>query len=661
MRITDLLKEEAIELNVKAASKEEVLERLVSLHEKAGNLTDREGYKADILKREGEATTAIGDGLAIPHAKSAYVKTPGLAVLTVPDGVDCKAMDGGLSRLFFMIAAPAEGNNLHLEILARLMRLMVDKEFTKKLMEAKTPGEFLTLIDAQDQKQQEKEATRKKKSMEKAAGKATEETISSGMGSASEGGQEKQADGRRILAVTACPTGIAHTYMAAEALEKAGTAMGHSIKVETDGSGGAKNVLTRAEIEAADAIIVAADREIEMARFDGKKVIRTKVADGIHKPEELIKHALSSDAPVYHHSGARKEEIQEGESFGRQIYKHLMNGVSHMLPFVIGGGILIALAFLLDDFHIDPSNYGMNTPVAAFFKTIGGFAFNFMLPILSGYIAMSIADRPGLVVGFVGGELARLGISFTAIGGDIPSGFLGALLAGFVGGYFMLGLRKLCDKLPDVLEGIKPVFIYPVTGVLFIGLFMCAVNPFMGMLNEALANGLDAMGGSSKILLGCVLGGMMSIDMGGPFNKAAYVFGTASIASGNYDVMAAVMVGGMVPPLVIALCATFFKNRFTPDERKSGLVNYIMGLCFISEGAIPFAAADPLRVIPSCILGSAVAGGLSMAFRCALRAPHGGVFVFPVVENVGFYVLALAVGSIVGALLLALLKRPKQA
>ena len=644
MRVTELMKAEAIELNVKAASKEEVLELLVELQEKAGNLTDKEGYKADILKREAEATTAIGDGLCIPHAKSTCVKTPGLAVVTVPEGVDWAAMDGGLSRLFFMIAVPAEGNNLHLEILARLMKLMVDKEFTQKLMNAKSSEEFMALVDEQDAIQTKKEEERKRKAQERQA-------------------VQKQKDeagaGKRILAVTACPTGIAHTYMAAEALEKAGTAMGYSIKVETDGSGGAKNVLTPEEIREADAIIVAADREVEMSRFDGKKVIITKVADGIHKPEELIKKALLPDAPVYHHTGAKQETVSQKEGVGRQVYKHLMNGVSHMLPFVIGGGILIALAFLLDDFSIDPSNYGMNTPVAAFFKTIGNIAFNFMLPILSGYIAMSIADRPGLVVGFVGGEMARQGISFTAIGGGIPSGFLGALLAGFVGGYLMLGLRKLCDKLPDVLEGIKPVFIYPVAGVLMIGVIMCAVNPFMGMLNTALTDGLNAMGGSSKILLGCVLGGMMSIDMGGPFNKAAYVFGTASIASGNYDVMAAVMIGGMIPPLAIALCATFFKNRFNSDERKSAMVNYIMGLCFISEGAIPFAAADPLRVIPSCILGSAVAGGLSMAFHCALRAPHGGIFVFPVVENVGFYVLALIIGSVVGALVLAVLKRPK--
>ncbi len=660
MNITDLLKEQAIRLGVSAKDKDEALQTLISLHDAAGNLSDRAQYEADIYKRESEATTSIGNGLAIPHAKSAAVKEAGLAVITVPEGVDCQSMDGSLSKLFFMIAAPEGGNNLHLEILARLMKLMVSEEFINQLLACKDPKEFLALVDAQDEAQQAKEEARRRKAEERAAARAAAEAAAAA--AAAEGAKAPEAPAEeapyKILAVTACPTGIAHTYMAAEALEKAGAEMGVTIKVETDGSGGAKNVLTRDEIAACDAIIVAADREIEMARFNGKKVLKTKVADGIHKPQELISRAVSGDVPVYTHSGeASAADSGDGESVGRQIYKHLMNGVSHMLPFVIGGGILIALAFLLDDFSIDPANYGMNTPVAAFFKTVGGVAFNFMLPILAGYIAMSIADRPGLVVGFVGGELARLGVSFGALGGGVSGGFLGALFAGFVGGYMMLLLKKLCDKLPAVLEGIKPVFLYPVFGVLGIGLIMCAVNPVMGWLNTGLTNLLNSMGGTSKVLLGAILGGMMSIDMGGPFNKAAYVFGTASLASGNYDIMAAVMVGGMVPPIVIALSTTFFPKKWSADERKSGIVNYIMGLCFISEGAIPFAAADPLRVIPSCIIGSAVSGALSMLFGCTLRAPHGGVFVFPVVGNALMYVLALVIGSVVGAVILTALKK----
>lgn len=631
MRITDLLSKDAVVLRAKVSNKEEAFDMLIDLHEKIGSITNKKLYKEDIMKREAQGPTAIGDGIAIPHAKSSAVKKPMLTAITVPDGVDLNALDQQPSKLIFMIAAPEGGGDTHLELLSRLTVMLMDASFREELLAAQNTDAFLKIIDRKEtEKYGHEEAVQKK-------------------------------DGYRVLAVTACPTGIAHTFMAAEALTNKAAEMGINLKAETNGSGGAKNVLTRQEIEQADAIIIAADKNVEMARFDGKRVIKTSVSEGIHKPEELIKRALSGDAPVYHHSGKSTEERYGGdESFGRKIYKHLMNGVSHMLPFVVGGGILIALAFLLDDYAIDPNNFGKNTPLAAFFKTLGDTAFGFMLPILAGYIAMSIADRPGLAVGFVGGALAVSGMTFLNPDGGISAGFLGALFAGFVGGYIVVGLRKIFSKLPDSLEGIKPVLLYPLLGVLLIGVVMCAVNPLIAMLNEALNNGLRSMGTTSKVLLGIVLGGMMSIDMGGPFNKAAYVFGTASIASGEYDIMAAVMIGGMIPPLVIALCSTFFKNRFTPAERQSGLVNYILGLCFISEGAIPFAAADPLRVIPSCIVGSAVAGGLSMLFGCTLMAPHGGIFVFPVVGNWPMYLLALVIGSVVGCIMLAFLKKPIQ-
>ena len=631
MRITDLLSKDAVVLRAKVSNKEEAFDMLIDLHEKIGSITNKKLYKEDIMKREAQGPTAIGDGIAIPHAKSGAVKKPMLTAITVPDGVDLNALDQQPSKLIFMIAAPEGGGDTHLELLSRLTVMLMDASFREELLAAQNTDAFLKIIDRKETEKYGHEEPVQKK------------------------------DGYRVLAVTACPTGIAHTFMAAEALTNKAAEMGINLKAETNGSGGAKNVLTRQEIEQADAIIIAADKNVEMARFDGKRVIKTSVSEGIHKPGDLIKRALSGDAPVYHHSGKSTEERYGGdESFGRKIYKHLMNGVSHMLPFVVGGGILIALAFLLDDYAIDPSNFGKNTPLAAFFKTLGDTAFGFMLPILAGYIAMSIADRPGLAVGFVGGALAVSGMTFLNPDGGISAGFLGALFAGFVGGYIVVGLRKIFSKLPDSLEGIKPVLLYPLLGVLLIGVVMCAVNPLIAMLNEALNNGLRSMGTTSKVLLGIVLGGMMSIDMGGPFNKAAYVFGTASIASGEYDIMAAVMIGGMIPPLVIALCSTFFKNRFTPAERQSGLVNYILGLCFISEGAIPFAAADPLRVIPSCIVGSAVAGGLSMLFGCTLMAPHGGIFVFPVVGNWPMYLLALVIGSVVGCIMLAFLKKPVQ-
>ena len=649
MRITDLLRPESVELHTSAANKEAAIDKLIGLHVAGDNLADAEAYKQAILAREAQSSTAIEAGIAVPHAKSEAVKRPGLAAMTLDTGVDYGAMDNNPSDLFFMIAAPMDGN-LHLEILSRLMVLLMDGDFTAKLRAATTVEEFMKAID---------EA----------------EGAKYGEPAAQETAAEEKAAGYRVLAVTACPTGIAHTYMAAEALEKAGKAMDIPLKAETNGSGGAKNVLTAEEIAAADGIIVAADKNVETARFDGKRVLFVPVSEGIHHPEELIGKIVEKQVPIYHYSGAVKTtETAKNESIGRQLYKHLMNGVSHMLPFVIGGGILIALAFLLDDYSINPANFGMNTPVAAFFKTVGGVAFNFMLPILAGYIAMSIADRPGLAVGFVGGSLAAAGTSFATIldpnTAAIPAGFLGALLAGFVGGYFMLGLRKVCDKLPDSLEGIKPILLYPVIGVLFMGLFMCLVNPLMGAINNGLIAFLNSLGGTSKILLGAVLAGMMSIDMGGPFNKAAYVTGTGAIATAaaagaaqgaiEYQMMAAVMVGGMVPPLAIALCTTFFKKKFTQDERKSGVVNYIMGLCFITEGAIPFAASDPLRVIPSCVVGSAVAGALSMFFGCSLMAPHGGIFVFPVVTNVLGYVISLVVGSLVGMLLLGVLKKNKE-
>lgn len=630
MRITDLLKKESISLNRELSSKSEAIDALIDLQEKAGNLSDKEEYKKGILAREEQGSTAIGNGIAIPHAKTSAVAHPGLSAITAPSGVDYNALDGKPSNLLFMIAAPEDGD-LHLEVLSRLMTMLMDETFRNELLSAKTADEFISVIDRKE------------------AEKYPEHPVPAA-----------KKEGYRILAVTACPTGIAHTYMAAEALEKAGEEMGIPLKAETNGSGGAKNVLTKEEIAAADGIIIAADKSVEMGRFDGKKLISVKVSDGIKKPKELIERVMSDSAPVYHHTGAKSSEKDtDTENFGRKIYKHLMNGVSNMLPFVVAGGIFIALAFLIDTLMGAPqdANFGTNSPVAAFFKTIGGYAFNFMIPVLSAFIAKSIADRPGFLVGLVGGFLATTGSTFTAVGGDVPSGFLGALFAGFVGGYLMLGVEKLLSKLPKSLEGIKPVLIFPLVGIGLIAVIMCAVNPIMGMLNTGLTNLLNSMGSTSKVLLGVVLGAMMSTDMGGPFNKAAYVFGTAAITSGNYDIMAAVMVGGMVPPLAIALATTFFKKKFTAQERKSGPVNYILGLSFITEGAIPYAASDPLRVIPACMIGAGLAGGLSMLFKCTLMAPHGGIFVFAVVGNWPYYLLALAAGSVVSMLLLGLFKK----
>ena len=640
MRITDLIKKEGILLNATAKTKQEAYAKLIDLQYASGRINDKEEYARGIWAREEQSSTAIGEGLAIPHAKNKAVIEAGLAVLTVTEAIDCDSLDGEPTNLFFMIAAPEKGENVHIDMLSNLSMMLMDVEFRNRLLSATDTDEFLRIInEKENEKFGAEEATQNNVTDTTTATKANDGSY-------------------RVLAVTACPTGIAHTFMAAEALEMKGKELGVTIKVETNGSSGVKNTLTKAEIEAADGIIVAADKNVDMARFDGKKVLKVKVSDGIHKSQELIEKIMNGQAPVYHHSGSASEaESTENESFGRQLYKHLMNGVSHMLPFIIGGGILIALAFLLDDYSIDPSNFGSNTPLAAFFKRIGDAAFGFMLPVLAGYIAMSIADRPGLAVGFVGGYIANTGMTLTSSNG-VSAGFLGALIAGFVAGYVVLAIRKVTSYLPEALEGIKPILLYPLFGILFIGLIMCAINPAIGSLNTALSDGLNAMGGTSKILLGCVVAGMMAIDMGGPFNKAAYVFGTASIASGNYDIMAAVMIGGMVPPIAIALSNTFFKNRWTESQRKSSIVNYVMGLCFITEGAIPFAAADPLRVIPSCVIGSAVAGGLSMAFHCTLRAPHGGIFVFPVVGNVLGYLAALAIGSIVGMLVLSLIKKP---
>lgn len=650
MRITDLLKKNGIALNVNVTDKSAAISKLVSLHEKCGNLKDTAAFNEGILKREEMGTTAVGMEVAIPHAKSDAVKAPALTAITVPNGVDYGAADNKPCKLIFMIAATTDGD-VHLEVLARLMQLLMDEEFTAKLKTAKTADEFLSIIDRKETEKFPEEAKAPAKPAKK---------------------------GYRVLAVTACPTGIAHTYMAAEALVKAGEKMGITVKVETNGSGGAKNVLTAEEIANCDGIIIAADKSVETARFDGKPVYSTKVSDGINKPEELIKKIVDGQAPVYHADHKAKAEVSGGgnDSVGRQLYKHLMNGVSHMLPFVVAGGIFIAIAFLIDTASgvqaAGNSAFGTVNPVAAWFKTIGGYAFNFMLPILAGFIAKSIADRPGLLVGFVGGFLASNGATFADPGAAsaIPSGFLGALLAGFAGGYLMLAIEKLCDKLPSALEGIKPVLLYPLAGLGMVGVMMCAINPIMGIVNTGLNSGLTWLSDNNLgILLGCILGAMMSIDMGGPFNKAAYVFGTGMLTTAAattdvavqtvcYQVMASVMIGGMVPPLAIALSTTFFRNRWTADERKNGVVNYVMGLSFITEGAIPYAASSPLKVIPSCAIGSAVAGGLSWLFGCTLMAPHGGIFVVATIGNPLLYLLALAIGSVVGMILLTIMKKP---
>ena len=634
MRITDLLDKNSISLNAAPADKKETLDLAVELMAKSGKLSDVEKYREQVYAREEESTTGIGEGIAIPHGKCDAVKAPGLAAMVIKNGVEYESLDGEPVTLLFLIAAPNTKDNVHLDVLSKLSVMLMDENFTTSLRNAKSVDEFLQIIDAADE-----------------SAKSIDDRLSD------TGITTEKKKGFKLLAVTSCPTGIAHTYMAAEALEKAARAADCQIKIETRGSAGAKNVLTAEEIEAADCIIVAADAKVPMDRFNGKKVISCQVSDGIGKADQLVKQAMSGNVEVFHGESSETTTAVTGkESAAHKIYTQLMNGVSHMLPFVVGGGILIAIAFLIDGLNVDinalpadqRSNFGTITPIAAMFKNIGGVAFGLMLPVLAGFIGMAIGDRPALALGFVGGMLAANG----------KSGFLGALVAGFLAGYLILGLRKICDKLPDAIEKLAPVLIYPVVGILIMGLAMnFVVEPIMGGINTGLNNFLSGMGDSSRVVLGLILGGMMAIDMGGPFNKAAYVFGTAAIAAGNYDIMAAVMIGGMTPPCAIALATLLFKNKFTKEERDAGPTNFIMGLAFITEGAIPFAASDPLHVLPSCIIGSALAGALSMAFHCTLMAPHGGIFVFPVVGNALMYLVALAAGTVVSALLLGVLKK----
>lgn len=638
MTIRDLLAAESINLNGTPAGKTEALNQCIDLMAKSGKIADVEKYRKGVFAREEEGTTGIGMGIAIPHCKSDAVTKAGLAAMVVKDGVDFESLDGTPAKIIFLIAAPNTEDNVHLQVLSKLSVMLMDEQFTNSLINAGSVDEFLNIIDSAEKAKDEKEAAKEAKAKEPV---------------------EVKKDDVFIVAVTACPTGIAHTYMAAEAIEKKAKELGYQVKVETRGSGGAKNVLTDDEIAKAAGVIVACDTNVPTDRFDGKKVIECQVSDGINKTEELIKRIAAGDAPVFKASGKKEashSSIGGKESIGHQIYKHLMNGVSHMLPFVVGGGILIAIAFLIDGFSVDlnslpadqRANFGTITQAAAMFKGIGGTAFGFMLPILAGFIAMSIADRPGLAVGFVGGSIAANG----------TSGFLGALVAGFVAGYIVLLLKKVFSKLPESLDGMKPVLLYPLLGIFLVGVIMqFVVEPPIGALNTAINNGLNGLNGASAVVLGVLLGGMMSVDMGGPVNKAAYVFGTASIAAGNYNIMAAVMIGGMVPPIAIALATIFFKNKFTAEERKAGPTNFIMGLSFITEGAIPFAASDPLHVLPACVVGSAVAGGLSMAFGCTLMAPHGGIFVVPTIGNPLMYLVALVIGSFIACGLLGLLKK----
>ena len=654
MKITDLLKPQSILLHAAPTDKADAIYTLGDLMDKSGNLSDKAEYLKAVFAREEAGSTGLGDGIATPHAKSNGVKEAGLAAMVVPNGVDFDALDGQPSRLFFMIAAPEGAADTHVEVLSKLATMVIDPDFKNALIQAATVDRFLELITAKEEgnfdpsvegyiKTEDEKAPSITDAIEAKATEAIEKVV-----------PKVSVDNPHyeVLAVTGCPTGIAHTYMAAESLERKAKEMGISLKVEKNGASGIKDALTAEEIEHAKCIIVASDRQVEMARFDGKPMIQTKVANGINKSEELLREAMSNTAPIYHMSQADKDNaastVDASDSFGRQIYKHLMNGVSHMLPFVIGGGILIALAFLFDTFNpTNPSGFGSGTPLSAFLMKIGGASFGFMLPVLAGYIAMSIADRPGLVAGFVGGLLANQG----------GSGFLGALIAGFAAGYLVLLVKKLVSGLPQSLEGTKPVLFYPVLGVLFIGIAITfIINPPVSALNEWLMNSLQTMGTTSRVLLGLIFGAMMSVDMGGPVNKAAYVIGTGALATGEYGIMAAVMAGGMVPPLAIALCTTFFPNRFTEAERKSGITNYIMGLSFITEGAIPFAAADPIRVLPSCIIGAGTAGALSMFFECTLRAPHGGIFVVPTIGNPLMYFASIAIGSIIACIILAIVK-----
>ena len=654
MKITELLDKRSISLDAAPASKSEALDLAVELMAAGGKLSDVEAYRRQVYAREEESTTGIGEGIAIPHGKCDAVKKPGLAAMVIRDGVDFDSLDGEPVTLLFLIAAPNTKDNVHLDVLSKLSVLMMDEAFSASLRNAETVEQFLSIIDQADEDQAD---------IDERLAAGTEKngnTVQTDEASGAAMAEGTDAQAPKLLAVTSCPTGIAHTYMAAEGLEKAARSRGWHIKVETRGSAGAKNVLTEQEIAEADCIIVAADAQVPMDRFDGKRVIECQVSDGISKADELLEQAVAGTVPIYRAAaGSISSSAQKNGksgSVGHQIYVQLMNGVSHMLPFVVGGGILIAIAFLIDGFSVDMnalpldqrSNFGSITPVAAWCKNVGGLAFNFMLPVLAGFIAMAIGDRPALAVGFVGGIIAYQG----------KSGFLGALAAGFLAGYVILGLRKLCSRLPEALEKIAPVLIYPVVGVLVIGLAMSfVVEPVMGTVNMALNQGLSSMGGTNKVILGFVLAAMMAVDMGGPFNKAAYVFGTAAIASGNYDVMAAVMIGGMTPPVAIALATMLFKKKFTKEERDAGPTNFIMGLAFITEGAIPFAASDPVHVLPACLIGSGVAGAMSMLFDCTLMAPHGGIFVFPVMGNPLFYLVALVVGTAISTVLLGVLKK----
>ena len=648
MKITDLLEEKSIKLNVTANSKKQALEQIINLINQTGNIENIEEYKNIVFKREEQGTTGIGEGIAIPHGKSNVVKKASLSAMVIPGGVEFDALDKQKVNLMFLIAAPETKDNIHLEVLSRLSALLMDENFRKKLRNAQNPKEFLEYID---------EAEKAKYGEEKTVDGMMADTVQTELKNTDEGKYE-------ILCITSCPTGIAHTYMAAEALEKAGQETNHKIKVETQGQSGVKNKLTKQEIENAKAIIIAADTNVDLSRFNGKELIKTRVADGIHKPKELIEKALSENAPIYHSEAQTEDSQDEKIGVGRSVYKHLMNGVTHMLPFVVGGGILIAISFLLDNYEINPSGFGSNTPLAAFFNTIGNSAFSFMLTILAGYIALSIADRPGLVAGFVGGAVALSGVTLQSLQDPnittVSSGFLGALLAGFIAGYIIILLRKLFSILPKSLEGIRTILLYPVFGVLLTGLAVMLINPFIAMINTGLNNFLNNMGGVNKVILGVILGGMMSVDLGGPVNKAAYTFGTGMLAEGHYDIMAAVMAGGMVPPLVIALLATIFPKKLDQKDKSSALLNYVLGLSFISEGAIPFASSDPLRVLPACIIGSAIAGGLSMLFNCTLMAPHGGIFVIGIVGNALMYLVSIAVGAVIGALILGALKRARR-
>lgn len=631
MKITDLINKNAIELKGTPQNKQQAIEQMVDLMMANNNLSNKERYKQIVFERENESTTGIGEGIAIPHGKSNSVFKPGLSAMVIPEGVKFESLDGKKVNLIFLIAAPNSKENVHLDVLSKLSTLLMNEKFRVDLQNVQSKEEFLKVIDEAEKKQNQNK----------------------------ENGNKKEYE---ILAITACPTGIAHTYMAAESLEKAGMEIGLKVKVETHGQAGVKNKFTQEEIKKAKGIIIAADTQIDLSRFDGKKILITKVSNGIHKPKELLEEVLLEETQIYHSELKEKSDIQRNdEKFGRQIYKHLMNGVTHMLPFVVGGGILIAIAFLLDDYSIDPTNFGMNTPIAAFFKTIGGYAFDVMLYILAGYIAMSIADRPGLAVGFVGGILAVNGTTFQSLSDSnlvlVSSGFLGALIAGFIGGYLTVVLKRVFSKLPNSLEGMKPVLLYPLFGILLIGVVMLLINPYIASINERLNNFLAALTGVNKVLLGMMLGGMMSVDLGGPVNKAAYTFGTGMLASGQYEIMAAVMAGGMVAPLAIAILATIFPKKIPQKERQSALLNYILGASFITEGAIPFASSDPIKVLVSCILGSAIAGGLSMAFSCTLMAPHGGLFVIAVVGHPIKYLISIIIGAFVSTLIMGIWKK----